>query len=115
MQDDTDLVGTHSKFFSHHRFHQRSQVLSNAANYWQEGQTRIRAEEAITDTLAADGLAKILWEKHLVQQGDKGKVGAVWGFIPIASRPSVMDVGGFSNANTAEHVGGMTTSARYKN
>jgi hypothetical protein len=25
-----------------------------------------------------------------------------------------MDVGGFSNANTAEHIGGMTTSARYK-
>jgi hypothetical protein len=25
-----------------------------------------------------------------------------------------MDVGGFSNVNTAEHIGGMTTSARYK-
>jgi hypothetical protein len=25
-----------------------------------------------------------------------------------------MDVDNFSNANTAEHIGGMTTSARYK-
>jgi hypothetical protein len=45
---------------------------------------------------------------------DKDKVGAAWGFIAIASRPFAMDVGGFSNANTAEHIGGMTTSARYK-
>jgi hypothetical protein len=64
--------------------------------------------------LAVNGLAKVLWEKHLVQQGDKDKVSAAWGFIAIASRPSAMDVDNFSNANTAERIGGMTTSARYK-
>jgi hypothetical protein len=79
-ENDTNLVSTHLRFFSH-------------------PQISLEAPGTVKPQLIVGEKA----EEHVVQQETRIKLVSfgVRGFIAIASRPSTTDVGGFSNADTA--------------
>ena len=103
-ENDTNLVSTHLRFFSHPQISLEApgtvkpqlivQLKWIDCHPFSEIIVWLRETKLIVGEKA---------EEHVVQQETRIKLVSfgVRGFIAIASRPSATDVGGFSNADTA--------------